>query len=182
MFVLCLGIQGAGDNSLPVGYALLADYVSSSPQGHSGSADDSLIFQFLYKVIRLGSNISPVSSRLMTSNHARRSLLKQCKPLCPDSPHRLTASKQFVYITYITGSLKRSLFRRIKLTVSSLNNHSYIERELNTQYTMVLVLQTLGALLGYGLGDLFYIMTGSIEWAIAIGGCVALCLFAVGID
>ncbi len=151
---MCWGIEGAGDNSLPVGYSLLADYVISSPQGHAGSAEDSCLFRFLYSVVRLGSNISPAHSR------SAMPIKLKCSPLsllC-HSP-----------LSLLYSSCPQHF----------LMSNSYIERELNVQYTMVLVLQTVGLVLGYVLGDVLYLLTDSLQWSIAIGGALSLPMFPV---
>lgn len=65
----------------------------------------------------------------------------------------------------IEGGLKD-----VNITVD--DEDDYIQKELNIQFTIVLFLQTLGLLVGIGVGDLMFHLTGSYQWSIASGGII----------
>jgi MFS family permease len=109
VFITMMMIQGAGDNSMATGYSLLADYVVSTPKGHSGSTKDGWFTRTFYRIIRLGN---------------------------------------------------------------SHDEENYMERELGLQYTVILIIQTCGLLIGVVLGDLLYMATSSYAISIACSGFI----------
>ena len=50
----------------------------------------------------------------------------------------------------------------------------YVQREMNIQFTMVLLFQTLGTVIGICLGDILYLWWGSYQWAFASAGFLLL--------
>jgi len=54
VYVTCMLIMGAGDNSLATGMATLSAFVTGTPKGFAGSSEDSWFFRQLYYCVRLG--------------------------------------------------------------------------------------------------------------------------------
>jgi MFS family permease len=151
VYILTLGLQGAGDTSQAVGLSLIADCVSGMPRGYFGSSKDNLMCRTLYGIIR---------SKRFSSSGTDKTAAATAAMSSPQSELQEEEEEH--------GDTKH------------LSHDEYIQLELNTQFTVVLILQTVGVVIGIGLGDLMYHLTDSYEWSIAFGGFLCIpCIFYI---
>jgi MFS family permease len=152
VYILMMAMQGAGDTSQAVGLSLLADCVAGTPKGYYGSEKDNWMCQTMYKVIRskgmFAGAAGPASSPIAYS------------------PLQISDDVEDPSLQKIIGGGGGTAI------VVEKEDDDYIQHELNTQFTVVLFLQTSGLLAGIGCGDLMYHFTQSYKWSIAFGGII----------
>jgi len=77
VYLVCMLVMGAGDNSLAAGMATLSAFVTGTPHGFAGSDQDSWFFRQLYYVVRLGGGGAAAASNGDPAAYAKAELATQ---------------------------------------------------------------------------------------------------------